>query len=172
MTSSISIIAAVSENGVIGSKNALPWHLPDDLLFFKKQTWGKLLIMGRATFESIGKNLIGRDIIVISRDKSYKKEGISVVNNLEEALSSKINTQEILIAGGGQIYAQTINRADKMYLTLVHTKISEEPTYNITYFPKVDLNYWEEIHSIYHPKDSRHLYSFTFKEFKKKELKK
>ena len=130
--SKISMIAALSENNVIGRDNQLPWHISEDLKRFKKVTQGHPVIMGRKTFESIGKPLPGRLNIVISRNFSYNDDSVRVMNSLDDAISFAERQEnlipldgekEIFIIGGGQIFEQAISRADKLYLTIVHTTI-------------------------------------------------
>ena len=121
----ISLIAALSENRVIGKENSLPWHIPEDLKHFKEVTSGHPVIMGRKTFESIGRLLPKRLNIVISRDKSYVVEGATMANSLEEALeiAGNYDKKEIFVIGGGQIFEQAMQYADRLYLTLVHTEL-------------------------------------------------
>ena len=121
----VSLIAALSENRVIGKGNSLPWHIPEDLKHFKEVTSGHPVIMGRKTFESIGRLLPKRLNIVISRDKSYVVEGATMAHSLEEAIAIACNydKKEIFVIGGEQIFVQSINRADRLYLTIVHTDI-------------------------------------------------
>lgn len=129
MDPTISIIAAISKNGVIGNNNKLLWHIPEDFARFKKITSGHPVIMGRKTFESIGKPLSNRTNIIITRDENYKTEGCLVVHSLEEAIKLA-NGKKIFIIGGGQIYKQAITFADKLYLTVIKKDFSGD-----TYFP-------------------------------------
>ncbi len=117
-----SIIAAISENGAIGKDNELLWRIPEDMRHFKELTTGHAVIMGRKTYESIGKPLPNRINIIITRDTNYKVENAIVVHSLEEALNTAKEKEddEIFIMGGGEIYSQAIGLADKLYLTLVH----------------------------------------------------
>lgn len=134
----ISIIVATAENNVIGNNNDLIWHLPADLQFFKKTTSGNSIIMGRKTYESIGRPLPNRQNIVITRNKDLKIEGVNVVSSVEEALSIA-TSEEKFIVGGGQIYKDSLNIADKVYLTKVHENFEGD-----TYFPELDMNVWTE----------------------------
>lgn len=147
----ISLIAAVAENGIIGGGNTLLWNIPEDLKHFKEKTSGHTIIMGRKTFESIGRPLPHRINIVITRDSQYLRDGISVMNSLEEALqfasleqgkAFEQNQEEIetLIIGGGEIYHQAIEKADKLYITEVHKVFDGDVT-----FPEIDKNVWREI---------------------------
>ena len=142
----LSLIVAVSRNGVIGLNNQLPWHLPEDLKYFKSVTMGKPIVMGRKTFESIGKPLPGRDNIVISRQHDYPAQGIKLVSSLSEAISlgERINlingTEEVMIIGGAQIYAEALDLADRVYLTRVHRHVEGD-----AYFPILETAAWHEI---------------------------
>lgn len=160
----ISIIAAVSRNNVIGYKNALLWHLPEDMEYFQKMTMGKPIIMGDKTFESIGKALPKRTNIVLSKDQSYKAPGCIVAHSIEEALqiASKEN-KEIMIIGGESIYKQFLPLANKMYLTLIAANFKGD-----AYFPEYNKKEWEEIKRTNHPADKKnpHPYSFVILEKK------
>lgn len=135
----ISIIAAVSSNGVIGKEGKLPWYIPEDLKHFKKLTSGNVVIMGRKTYESIGKPLPNRVNIVITRDKNKIINGCITVNSIEEAIRKAGNDKQIFIIGGGEIYKKSLNFANKIYLTKVHQNIEGD-----TYFPTLNEN-WKEI---------------------------
>lgn len=129
---SLTIIVAMTKERVIGYQNKIPWHLSEDLKRFKKITMGHPIIMGRKTFESIGKILPGRENIVITRNKNYNVAGITIVHDLVEALKNK--TGECFVIGGAEIYQAALPRADKLYLTLIHDQIKGD-----TFFPSVDL---------------------------------
>lgn len=137
----ISLIAAVSKNGVIGADNAMPWHISEDFKYFKRQTLNKPVIMGRKTFESIGRPLPKRPNIVITRQSDYAPEGVTVVRSLEEALSEakKHNSDEIMVIGGGQIYDQSIKTANRLYITEVNMEVQGDAK-----FPDIDKNLWQE----------------------------
>lgn len=143
---SIALIVAASENNIIGVNNQLPWHLPGDLKYFKAMTLGKPVIMGRKTFESIGKPLPGRDNIVISRQTDYPSEGIKLVASLGDAITlgesiNRVNgTEEVMIIGGAQIYAEALALADRIYLTRVLAKIEGD-----AYFPELEAGAWHEV---------------------------
>jgi dihydrofolate reductase len=137
----VSLIVAVSENGVIGVDNKLPWYIPDDLKRFKRLTSGNVVIMGRKTYESIGKPLPNRLNIVISRNGDLIIDGCLVVNSVEKAIQKAGSDKEIFIIGGGEIYRKSIIFADKIYLTKVHTVIEGDTT-----FPEIDMeNGWVEV---------------------------
>lgn len=116
----LSLIVAMTEDRVIGKDNKLPWHISEDLKRFKKITMGHPIIMGRKTFESIGRPLPGRKNIVLTKDATFKKEGVEVVHSLDEALSLCDGEEEAFIIGGASIYAQSLGRVSRIYLTLIH----------------------------------------------------
>lgn len=141
----IALIAAVAENNVVGKDNELPWYLPEDLKHFKQLTLGKPIIMGRLTYESIGKPLPGRANIVVSRQQNYRPEGVKVVGSLIDALSlaepiaKAEGLDEVMVIGGAQIYAEAMPFADTLYLTEIHKVIEGD-----TYFPELDWARWKE----------------------------
>jgi len=143
MTIAIAMIAAVAENGVIGNGNAMPWRLPADFAFFKRTTLGKPLIMGRKTFESIGKPLPGRTNIVVTRQAGYQPDGVLVMSDLAAALdhartiAAADGVDEIMIGGGAEIYGQAMGLADRLYIT--HVALSPEGD---TFFPRIDATAW------------------------------
>ncbi len=136
----LSIIVAKSTNHVIGNKNQLIWHLPADLKHFKEITSGGAVIMGRKTFESIGRALPNRNNIVITRTKNLKMDGVSVVNSLEDALKVAEKDEKVFIIGGGDIYAQALNLADTLHITEIHQEFDGD-----TFFPEIDKNLWIEV---------------------------
>lgn len=129
----ISLIVAHDKNHVIGYENDMPWHLPGDLQYFKEMTMGKPIIMGRKTFESIGRPLPGRRNIVITRNESYAAQGIETVPSLDAALALVKDVPEIMIIGGAQIFEQSLPLADKLYITLIDHEFKGD-----TFFPKYD----------------------------------
>lgn len=159
----VSVIVAAAENGVIGRGNALPWHLPEDLRYFRRVTMGKPLVMGRRTFESIGRPLPGRTNIVISRNPQFRAEGTRVVASLDDALQLARDialadgVDELLVIGGAEIYAQAIPRADRLYLTLVHAAVEGDAL-----LPPIDWREWRETGRERHrgSGDNPHDYSF------------
>ena len=136
----LSIIVAKSRNNVIGSEGNLPWHIPEDLKKFKSITMGKPMIMGRSTFESIGKALPGRKNIVMTRDKEYQAEGISIAHTLEEALILCEQAKEIMVIGGGEIYKLFFGMVNRLYLTNIEKYIDGD-----VFFPEIDLSKWKMI---------------------------
>lgn len=129
----ISLIVAHDKNYVIGYENGMPWHLPGDLQYFKEMTMGKPIIMGRKTFESIGRPLPGRRNIVITRNDQYTAEGIETVSSLDAALALVKDVPEIMVIGGAQIFEQALSMADKLYITLIDHEFKGD-----TYFPRYD----------------------------------
>jgi len=134
----LSLIVAMDENRLIGSDNRLPWHLPADLALFKRTTMGKPIVMGRKTFESIGKPLPGRRNIVITRNPNYSAAGCEVVSDIDTALEICAGDEEIMLIGGASLYQQTIDRASRMYITLIHHAFSGD-----TWFPEFDPGDWQ-----------------------------
>jgi dihydrofolate reductase len=160
----ISIIVAVSTNGVIGKDNQLLWRLSDDLKQFKKLTTGHCIIMGRKTFESIGKPLPNRTNIIISRQNDFSVENCYVASSLQKAVDLAQSLQqndEIFIIGGGNVYVQALEISNKIYLTDVHTSIDGD-----TFF-SYDKTKWREISRIHHPADDKNEYAFDFVELLK-----
>ncbi|WP_029408013.1 type 3 dihydrofolate reductase [Thiomicrorhabdus sp. Milos-T2] len=154
----IAMIAAMAKNRVIGLDNDMPWHLPDDLKFFKATTTGKPVIMGRKTFESIGsKPLPNRANYVISRQTDFETNGATLCASVDAALAELSEQDEVIIMGGGQLYNMMLPKADKLYLTLIDTEIEGD-----TLFPDWTKLAWNELSREYHPKDERHSFAFDF----------
>lgn len=153
----ITLIAAASENDALGKDNDLVWHLPDDFKRFKKLTTGHHIIMGRKTFETFPEPLPNRIHVVITRDKTYKKFGAIVVHSIKEALELAKQDDQPFIIGGGEIYKQGLEYADKIELTRVHSEFSAD-----TFFPHIDESKWELIKEEHHPKDDKHEFAFTY----------
>lgn len=163
----ISLIVAVSRNGVIGLDNQLPWHLPDDLRYFKSVTMGKPLIMGRKTHESIGRPLPGRVNIVLTRDRQWTADGVVVVNDLDAAITAAknacddTNVDEVMIIGGEQIYKMTLDAAHRLYLTEVDADVQGD-----AYFPAVDIQQWHKSYEKLPDNTERYHYRFVVLERK------
>ena len=152
----ISLVVAVSDNGVIGVNNQLPWRLPGDLQRFKAITMGKPIVMGRKTFDSIGKPLPGRRNIVISRRVNLAIEGCIVVNSLQGAVDAVDRAEEIMVIGGADIYRQALPLAQRIYLTRVHAHIEGDAS-----FPQLGPE-WREISCEDRASDERHAYTYSF----------
>lgn len=159
---SITIIAAMSENRIIGRAGSLPWRLPADLKRFKSLTVGHTVIMGRKTFQSIGRPLPDRRSIVITRNADYRAEGVLIVLSLEDALSQAADDEEAFIIGGGELYRHALPLADRLELTIVHAVIEGD-----TSFPELDIKDWKLIGEERHEADDRHAYPFTFQRYER-----
>ena len=159
------IVVAASENNVIGINNNLPWHLSDDLKFFKKITLGKPVLMGRKTFESLGKPLPKRLNIVLSRSKQDLPEGVLQFENYSKAIDhlQNIHTEEVCIIGGGVVFADALPGVDQIYLTRVHTILDNGEVF----FPVLNTEIWKKVWEEYHPADEQHAFAFTFEQYKK-----
>lgn len=152
----VSIVVAASENNVIGKNNALLWRLPDDLKFFKSVTLGKPVIMGRKTYDSIGRALPGRKNIVISRQQSLAIPGCTVVASLDAAWAAA-DAEEVAVIGGAEIYRQALPIANTIYLTRVHANFDGD-----VFFPALDAHDWRETRRELHAADERHAWAFSF----------
>ena len=158
----ISLIVAASRNNIIGSGGDLPWHLPDDLKNFKRLTTGKPIIMGRKTHESIGRPLPDRHNIVLTRDEHYVADGCDVVNTIDDAINLVAEADEIMVIGGGQVYAAFLPVARRIYLTRVHAEFDGD-----TVFPVLDDSEWQLVSTESHPGDAEHLHAFDFMVFER-----
>ncbi|MFT7108999.1 MAG: dihydrofolate reductase [Psychrobacter glaciei] len=165
----VALIAAFAQNLVVGINNSLPWHLPEDLKYFKRTTSGKAIIMGRKTYESIGRPLPNRTNIVISRNPDFSAEGVVIVTSIEEAIKyaesvNMINgVDEVMIIGGAAIYQASLPMADRLYLTHVHASVEGD-----AYFPKVDFDQWKEVAREDFNKDDSNPYDYSFSVYDKK----
>lgn len=159
----LSVIVAVAENGVVGVDNSLPWRLPEDLKYFKKVTMGKPIVMGRKTYESIGRALPGRTNIVVSRNPDFTAPGVSVVGSIGSALelageiARDDGQNELMVIGGAAIYALAIPMADRLYLTQVHAQYSGD-----AFLPTVDWQHWLEVSREDHPSENSDSPAFSF----------
>ena len=164
----LALIAAYSQNRVVGYDNKLPWHLPEDLQYFKRCTTGKAIIMGRKTFESIGRPLPNRTNIVISRNPDFSPEGVKVVSSLDSAieLAKAVNEvngiEEIMVIGGATIYELALPLADRLYLTHVHARIEGD-----AYFPQVDFSKWHEVQRADYSASDSNPYDYSFVVYEK-----
>jgi len=153
----ISIIAAMDRNHLIGNNNQLPWHLPADFAHFKSVTMGKPVVMGRKTFESIGKPLPGRTNIVLSRNQETQFEGVVCVSNFADAVAAVPDAEEMMIIGGSTIYEMLLPHTDRMYLTYVDAAFEGD-----AWFPEFDNNQWFESESVTRQADEKNSYSCRF----------
>ena len=166
----LSVIVAAASNGVIGRNNALPWHLPEDLQYFKRVTMGKPIVMGRKTYESIGRPLPGRTNVVISRDPGYSAEGVRVVASLELALLLATDiaeidgVEELVVIGGEQIYREALPMAQRLYLTEVHADVEGDAM-----LPPIRWEEWREISRERHGASGGNPYDYSFVVFERRE---
>jgi dihydrofolate reductase len=154
----VSLIAAMSENRVIGHEGDLPWRLPLDMRHFKHLTTGHAVIMGRKTFETLPAALPHRRNIVMTRDRTFRRGGVEVVTSLDDAFRLVAEDDEVFVAGGGEIYRLALPRADRLYLTLVHVTVDGD-----TLFPDFDASEWRLVHDERHEPDERHAHPFSFR---------
>ncbi len=151
MTARIVHVVAVALNGVIGAAGDMPWHLPSDLRRFKRITMGKPIVMGRKTFQSIGRPLPGRPNLVVTRSKSFAQPGVQVMSSIEDALdmaqnlAADLSAEEVCVIGGGEIYRQTLPRVSRIYLTRVMAELAGDTTY-----PELDETEWQEVAREHH----------------------
>lgn len=159
----LAIIVAVAGNGVIGNNNTLPWKLPGDLQNFKRLTMGKPVVMGRRTYESIGRPLPGRTNIVVTRNESFTAQGVQVAHSLDEALAvayavaGRAGAEEVMVIGGAEIYAATIPRADRLYITEVHASVDGD-----AFLPTIDWACWREVRREHRVAQSPDLCDYSF----------
>jgi dihydrofolate reductase len=160
----ITVIAAIASNNALGKDNDLIWHLPADLKRFKKVTTGHYILMGRNTFESIGRPLPNRTTIIITRNKNYFKEGCLVANSLEQAIEMAKPAAQIFIIGGAQIYKETIAKdvAVQLDITLVHHRFEAD-----VFFPEIDTKIWEEVAREDYKADEKNEYDYSFVSYQK-----
>ena len=164
---SLSILVAVAENGVIGCRGALPWHLSADLRRFKRLTMDHTIVMGRRTWESIGRPLPGRRMVVMSRQAAYRTDGVQVVSSLQEALdvAQRAGDEEPFVVGGAEIYRQALPLATRLYLTRVLAEVDGE-----TYFPAYPAADWHLFESEPHEADGRNDHPYCFEWFERREI--
>jgi dihydrofolate reductase len=154
----VSIVAALSTNNVIGRNNRLPWHVSADLKRFKSLTVGHHLLIGRKTFESLDRPLPGRTIVVITRDRNFAADGVLTAPSVERAIELARLDPEVFIGGGAQIFEQTMHRADRMYLTRIHTEIEGD-----AFFPEFDdVTEWILVDVEHHEADEKNDYPYSF----------
>ena len=166
----ISLLVAASENNVIGKNNQLLWNLPNDMKFFKNTTWAMPVIMGRKTFESFkGDALPGRFNIVITRQRNWQQENksVKVVNSLEQAIefAQQTDCKEAFVIGGGQIYAESLPFATRIYLTRVHASFEGD-----TFFPEINPKQWTLVSNLDFTKDEKHAYAYSFQIWERQKM--
>jgi len=159
----LALIVATDQQGLIGKDNDLPWHLSADLQYFKKVTMGKPIIMGRNTHESIGRPLPERQNIIVTKNRSYKAEGCTVVHSTQAALLAAKDADEVMVMGGESLYTQLLPQADKLYLTLVHANLAGD-----TWFPQWYSNEWQQISREDHLADDKNEYPYSFIVYEKR----
>lgn len=161
----ISHLVAASENNVIGKNNQLPWNLPNDFKYFKNKTWGMPVVMGRKTYESMEKELKGRINIVVTTNKEWKRENVLVASSIEEGIKNAEETdcKEIFVIGGGEIFKQSMDIVNRLYITRVHATVEGD-----TFYPAIDGNKWKLISEDPHPADEKHQYAYTFQVWERK----
>jgi len=161
----ISFIVAAAENNVIGKDNQLPWHLPSDMKYFKNQTWGMTVIMGRKSLESLGKPLQGRKNIVVTRNKEWQQEGTEVAHSINQAidLAKETGVNEIFIIGGAEIFKEAMPFANRIYLTRIHHHFDGD-----AYFPEVSDAEWTLVQSRFCDADEKNQYPHTFQVWERK----
>jgi dihydrofolate reductase len=161
----ISLLVAADESNVIGKNNQLPWHLPDDLKYFKNLTWGMPVLMGRNTFESIAKPLPGRKNIVITRNQDWQQPGVETVHSIEEAIekAKEADVKEIFVIGGAEIFKTTFSKAGRLYLTRIHHTFEGD-----VFFPEVDESVWQLVSKRYCPADEKNAYPHTYQVWERK----
>ena len=160
----LSLVVATDENNVIGKDNKLPWHLPNDLKYFKNLTWGMPILMGRKTFESIGKPLPGRKSIVITRDQNWYYEGVEVVHTIDDAIdkAKEYDVKEIFVIGGAEIFKTSFSTANRIYLTRIHHNFEGD-----VYFPEVNGDDWNLTQNKPCMADDKNAYAHSFQVWEK-----
>lgn len=159
----ITLIVAAAENNAIGINNQMPWHLPNDFKYFKRNTMAHSVLMGRKTFDAIGKPLPDRRNIVITRNANFQGEDIDVANSIQEALLYCRDEREVFIIGGANIYQQALPLANKVLLTRVHTHIEGD-----AFFPELPAEEWKLVSSEPHQADDKHAFNYTFEVYTRK----
>lgn len=162
----LSLLVAAAENNVIGKANKLPWHLPDDLKYFKNLTWAMPILMGRKTFDSIGKPLPGRKSIVITRNSNWQHEGVVVVHSIEDAVAqaAALGVKEVFVIGGAEIFHSALPNAARIYLTRIH-----QPFDGDVFFPEIDDKEWILVSERFCEKDEKNAYDHTYQLWERKQ---
>ncbi|NNG17389.1 MAG: dihydrofolate reductase [Gemmatimonadales bacterium] len=156
----LSLLVAMAENGVIGRDNALPWHLPNDLKRFKALTTGRSILMGRRTFESIGRVLPERRTIVITRNPDFRAPGAEVAHTLDDALALTEGEDEVFVVGGAELYRSALVQAERIYLTMVHASVEGDVR-----FPAWNHSHWRLVEFVRYGADARHVFPYSFRRY-------
>ena len=158
----ISLIVAAAQNGAIGLEGRMPWHLPNDLRHFKNLTWGMPIVMGRKTFDSLGKPLPGRQHIVITRQSGFNPTGVQVVAGPDQAIemAASLDVNEVMVIGGGEIYKLFIERANRIYLTRIHASFEGD-----TFLPEIDFAHWKLSSQLHQPADTKNPVDHSFEQW-------
>jgi len=156
---SLTLVVAAANNNAIGKNNQLLWRLPNDMKYFKNVTWGMPVLMGRKTFESLGKALAGRKNIVLTKQKDWKADGVIAVQNIDDAIfiTKEMDVKELMVIGGGQIYQSVFDKASRIHLTRVDAEFEAD-----TFFPHVDPKEWKFISQKHYEADAKHAYNYSF----------
>ena len=160
----LSLLVAADEQNVIGKNNTLPWHLPNDLRYFKNLTWGMPILMGRKTFDSIGKPLQGRKSIVITRNRDWHPGGVDVVHSVEEAIDKarSFHVKEIFVIGGAEIFTSSFPQADRIYLTRIHHRFDGD-----VFFPEIPADQWVRVQERNCSADEKNSWAHSFQVWEK-----
>jgi dihydrofolate reductase len=164
-TPRLAYVVALDANGLIGRDNTLPWRLPDDMAWFRRQTMGKPCIMGRKTYDSLPERfrpLPGRANIVVTRNRDYRAPGAIVVHSVADALAAAGPVEEVIIVGGAELFRELLPRVGRLYLTLIHGAVEPKEGADDVYFPLLLLDDWREVYHEEHPADDRHPFAFTW----------
>ncbi len=156
----LNLVVAMAQNRVIGRDNQLPWRLPEDLAYFRRVTWGHPILMGRKTYESIGRPLPGRQNIVLTRQANWQQTGVDVAFDLDQAMGlvrSSEDRPQLMVIGGENLYRQCLPLASKLWITLVHSNVEGD-----AYFPEFDWGDWKQVSREDHSADDRNPYAYSF----------
>lgn len=156
---SISLVVAAANNNAIGKNNQLLWHLPNDMKYFKNVTWGMPVVMGRKTFESLGKPLAGRKNIVLTKQDGWKADGVVAVKDFNDALFlvKEMDVKEVMVIGGGEIYRSVFDKANRIHMTRVDAEFEAD-----TFFPAIDPKVWKLVSQKNYEADAKHAYNYSF----------
>jgi len=153
----------MSRNRVIGANNRIPWRLPDEQQLFKKLTMGHHIVMGRKTYESIGRLLPGRTTVIVSRQRGYAVPGAIVAHSLKDAMNAAARDEELFVIGGAELFREALPIADRLHLTIVDAEPSGD-----TFMPEIDLSVWQLISTAQHPADDRHVHGYSYALYEKR----